>query len=220
MTAPLALGFLGYHVYEVWAGMTSNESAKWSDLGLDMADGYVFKRSGQRLVGDPRGINSQRQYTGDPRAESPVHSHEDLEPNTSWPLSRDQIIMRTEDGKRPSSSSLNGDSTPSDDGWKRVWHLSDVINLYDLGFIDNLMDVFNERRAFAGGRMLGLDSVTPLSVNILSNVQDEPFIIASLNGGKNARLYLPLQSHMTLGLDDKDGASVMAYISPQQFQSS
>ncbi|KAJ5669631.1 hypothetical protein N7462_010701 [Penicillium macrosclerotiorum] len=40
MTAPLAVAFLAYHTYLIWAGTTTNESAKWSDWSEDVADGY------------------------------------------------------------------------------------------------------------------------------------------------------------------------------------
>ncbi len=42
LTAPLPLGLLGYHVYLIWAGMTTNETGKWADLKDDMKDGFVW----------------------------------------------------------------------------------------------------------------------------------------------------------------------------------
>lgn len=44
LTAPLPLLLLGYHVYLIWAGMTTNESGKWADLKEDMKDGLVWVR--------------------------------------------------------------------------------------------------------------------------------------------------------------------------------
>jgi palmitoyltransferase len=42
LTAPMPLGLLGYHVYLIWAGMTTNETGKWADLKDDMKDGFVW----------------------------------------------------------------------------------------------------------------------------------------------------------------------------------
>ncbi|KAF2026596.1 palmitoyltransferase swf1 [Setomelanomma holmii] len=39
LTWPLPLGLLAYHIYLIWAGMTTNESAKWADWRDDMAEG-------------------------------------------------------------------------------------------------------------------------------------------------------------------------------------
>ena len=47
MTAPLAMAFLVYHTYLIWAGMTTNESAKWSDWKDDVEDGFVFMHANQ-----------------------------------------------------------------------------------------------------------------------------------------------------------------------------
>lgn len=42
LTAPLPLALLGYHVYLIWAGMTTNETGKWADLKDDIKDGFVW----------------------------------------------------------------------------------------------------------------------------------------------------------------------------------
>ncbi|KAF2398786.1 zf-DHHC-domain-containing protein [Trichodelitschia bisporula] len=42
MTAPLPAGLLAYHVYLIWAGMTTNESNKWSEWAEDVRDGQVW----------------------------------------------------------------------------------------------------------------------------------------------------------------------------------
>ncbi|KAG0645995.1 Palmitoyltransferase SWF1 [Hyphodiscus hymeniophilus] len=119
LTSPLVWGLLGYHIYLIWAGTTTNESMKWSDWQAEMSDGYVFRRS----------LPENRQK--DTNIESPW---------TSWPVESQQIILRTEDGMPPRGPEAIGTGD-----WQRVWKLRDVENLYDLGFWDNLKDVFGLR---------------------------------------------------------------------------
>lgn len=132
MTAPLALGFLLYHVYLVWAGMTTNETAKWGDWKEDVADGLVFKARRSEICGGSK-----------PRDRS-------LEPDSPWPANSDQILILT-DGEPPRigymlsscSNSIIQPSDPSvaiDPRWTRVRSMDDVDNIYDLGFWGNLHD--------------------------------------------------------------------------------
>ena len=116
LTSPLVWGLLGYHIYLIWAGTTTNESMKWSDWQAEMSDGYVFKRA----------LPEDRQ------------KDTNIEPSwTSWPVESQQILLRTEDGMPPQGAQVIGTGQ-----WQRVWKLRDVENLYDLGFWDNLKDVF------------------------------------------------------------------------------
>lgn len=81
-----------------------------------MTDGYAFKRA----------LASDR------------HKDEAIEPAwTRWPVESQQVLLRTEDGQAPRGSGAIGTGD-----WERVWKLADVENLYDLGFWDNLADVF------------------------------------------------------------------------------
>ncbi|KKK12721.1 essential cytoplasmic protein [Aspergillus ochraceoroseus] len=82
MTAPLAFAFLLYHTYLIWAGMTTNESAKWSDWKEDVADGMAFK-----LI------------QGDKKSDSPLLD-ESPKSSTSWPVTSDQVLILT-DGEPP-----------------------------------------------------------------------------------------------------------------------
>ncbi|KAH8816105.1 DHHC palmitoyltransferase-domain-containing protein [Xylogone sp. PMI_703] len=116
--SPLVWGLLGYHIYLIWAGTTTNESLKWSDWAAEMADGFAFKRKLPR---------DRERFKGDITW-------------TSWPVESEQIVMRTEDGRPPSTK-----GNPGVGEWERVWRLADVENLYDLGFQDNLADVFLPR---------------------------------------------------------------------------
>lgn len=81
-----------------------------------MTDGYAFKRA----------MSEDR------------HKDEAIEPAwTRWPAESVQVVLRTEDGQPP-----QGSDAPGVGEWERVWRLADVENLYDLGFWDNLTDVF------------------------------------------------------------------------------
>lgn len=123
MTLPLPTGLFFYHMYLIWAGMTTNETNKWSDWKADMDDGLVFKGEAVR----PHGPNA-------------------LEPPTSWPVASNQILAICHDGKAPSDSETNSGNGVVNRGkvhWQRCWSLEDVTNIYDLGFWDNMRDVFN-----------------------------------------------------------------------------
>jgi palmitoyltransferase ZDHHC4 len=122
LTAPLVWGLLGYHLYLIWAGTTTNESMKWSDWQAEMTDGFAFKRA----------LNTDRQK--DTRIEPAW---------TLWPVESEQVVVRTEDGLPPTGPCVIGTGQ-----WERVWRLADVENLYDLGFWNNLKDVFWLRYEF------------------------------------------------------------------------
>ncbi|ROT34882.1 DHHC zinc finger domain-containing protein [Sodiomyces alkalinus F11] len=125
LTSPLVWGLLVYTVWLIYCGTTTNESLKWSDLRDDMDDGLVFKR---RMSPDrPR----------DTRLESTW---------TRWPLDAQQVLVRTDDGMPP------GPGGPGEGAWDRVWNIRGVENLYDMGFWDNLMDVFVRDYSFGASR--------------------------------------------------------------------
>ncbi|KAL2161897.1 hypothetical protein VTH06DRAFT_7682 [Thermothelomyces fergusii] len=117
MLSPLVWALLGYHLWLVYCGTTTNESMKWSDWQADMDEGLAWKR---RL--DPG------------RARDPA-----VEPAwTRWPVEAEQVLVRTRDGRPPAGER----PLPGHGEWEPVWRLRDVENLYDLGFWDNLVDVF------------------------------------------------------------------------------
>lgn len=118
LTTPLVYGLFFFHIYLIWCGTTTNESMKWSDWNIEMAEGYVFKRT----LSENREKNLR------------------IEPAwTHWPAESQQIVLRTADGQDPVGGIGEGE-------WKRVWGLGDVENLYDIGFLDNLKDVFVGRQ--------------------------------------------------------------------------
>ncbi|KAK4128081.1 zf-DHHC-domain-containing protein [Parathielavia appendiculata] len=117
MTSPLVWGLLGYHMWLVYCGTTTNEAMKWSDWQVEMDEGFAFRR---RLDGG---------RTKDVKVEPAW---------TRWPVEAEQVLVRTEDGKPPAE----GGNLPGFGEWQAVWRLRDVENLYDLGLWDNFKDVF------------------------------------------------------------------------------
>ncbi|KAI9733956.1 MAG: palmitoyltransferase swf1 [Cirrosporium novae-zelandiae] len=145
MTLPLAAGFLLYHTYLIWAGMTTNESGKWADWRDDIKDHVVFRAKSSAVFG--------------PRA----YRDFNLEPRVEWPLVVDQILVRTMDGRAPEfgrgrEARLRArlkDGQDGEDGydedddrdpvWIKVRSLDEVHNSYDLGFWDNFLEIFRIR---------------------------------------------------------------------------
>ena len=127
MTAPLAWGLFLYHIYLVWAGMTTNESSKWADLRDDIADGFVFRTE--------RKLNS-------------TQINMEIEPLINWPISSTQKLVCTQDGHPPACrnaiathmDTVSRNIVPDSPQWRRLESLQEVQNLYDLGFRDNLFD--------------------------------------------------------------------------------
>lgn len=125
LTSPLVWGLSCYTLYQVYTGVTTNESLKWTELKEDMEDGYAWQRSlPTRRVRDLR---------IEPRCER-------------WPVEPERIIVATVDGLAPKRPGMPGEGE-----WVRVRALRDVENVYDMGFWDNLGDVFVKDYAFGEG---------------------------------------------------------------------
>ena len=129
MTAPLAWGLFLYHVYLVWAGMTTNESSKWADWRDDIADGLVFRAD--------RSLDDLQRLPG-------------IEPLLDWPIASTQQLVSTQDGQPPAdqqtgvaAQAARSSTNVSSNGarWKRVQSLQEVNNVYDLGVWNNFLDV-------------------------------------------------------------------------------
>jgi hypothetical protein len=158
LTWPLPLGLLAYHIYLIWAGMTTNESSKWADWRDDMADGVVFlgKRREDTMaehthgVGHPTAAPVREAGQGGSDSSSdrgiltPDEDEEAVaveEPRTTWPLESRHILVRTRDGQAPKSLPPRVQRVAELDSFERVWSLAAVENVYDLGFWDNLVEV-------------------------------------------------------------------------------
>ena len=134
-TAPLAWGMFFYHIYLVWAGMTTNETSKWADWRDDITDGVVYR--------------AERLPVADDEMEGQSN---DMEPFVQWPISSAQQLVVSEECQPDSrwngsssvpSSTITNSLSRRSSGWRQVYSLADVDNLYDLGFWDNLIDVLD-----------------------------------------------------------------------------
>lgn len=114
LTCPLAWALFWYHVYLIYAGMTTNETDKWQELRMDMREKIVWKGT---------------------RPE-----HNSYENCQRWPIKTDQIILRQQQGPPTFTHAVDGQPIQ---GWAQVHRLRRVQNLYDLGFWDNLWDVLH-----------------------------------------------------------------------------
>lgn len=119
-TASLPFGLFVYHCYLIWAGMTTNESQKWSDWKDDIPHGIVY---GAKLD-DIKARSQERRSNSALRI-----SNDDDEFKVDWPIPSTEILVRTRDGNPPyGQESL----------WARVKSLDDITNVYDLGAMENL----------------------------------------------------------------------------------
>ena len=125
LTSPLVWGLLGYTLWLIYCGTTTNESLKWSEWKEDMNDGFAFRRS--------MPANRKRNKRIEPQC-------------TRWPVETEQILVTTADGQPPKGDVF----IPGQGPWERVWTLRSVENLYDMGFWDNLGDIFVKDYAFGG----------------------------------------------------------------------
>lgn len=154
MCGILSYAFTGYHAYLVWAGTTTNETAKWADWKEDIKDGLVF-------IADPESesdASSTGSYTQDERRRRRVQRHrkrrskhnargsrpseeeEGHDPGASnWPRKSEQRIFRVDYGE-------GTEALPKGVLWRRVESLDEVDNIYDLGGWKNLLDVVFPRK--------------------------------------------------------------------------
>ena len=142
MTFPLALGFVAYHAYLVWAGCTTNETAKWTDLREDVWDNLVWKARiadvkaeypgplDERIVYDPEHYLDQSKTNG-------------RKPRWANGKEADWWVIRTKQGEPPKRWQLTEDGkqeTVIDERWIEVRNMKEVDNMYDLGVRANFQD--------------------------------------------------------------------------------
>lgn len=88
--------------------------------------------------------NSSNIYTTQQQQQNPALYHydandDDHERNDRTPAAAadsDMVLVRTTDGKPPRGQEAL---------WTRVWNLNDVDNVYDLGGLQNFLDVWRGR---------------------------------------------------------------------------
>jgi len=120
LTSPLPAGLLAYHIYLIWAGMTTNESAKWSDWQEDISDQLVFVTDLDETTED-----AKQRWVG------------------RWPKRSSQFLVFTSDGKEPRNVARNIKEVVNGADaaiWTRPKGLKELDNTYDLGFGGNLRE--------------------------------------------------------------------------------
>lgn len=133
LTTPLSAAMFCYHIYLIWAGMTTNESAKWSDWRDDIANGIAFQAKASQIYG--------QDYIDEHGAQFEI----------PWPKQTDQTLVFTANGQPPkeghfltqdrlSAIQPSNPDAQDDPRWLRVKSMGEVVNLYDCGFRSNLLD--------------------------------------------------------------------------------
>jgi hypothetical protein len=141
LTAFLPLGLLGYHVYLIWAGMTTNETGKWADWRDDMNDGLVFMAD----VKPEHVYGPAEEDDGSPSSSSDssacVHAGKEERDDFIWPVRSKQFLVRTHDGQTPREVHPSIQELMVEGSWRRVWDLKDVENIFDGGWWNNFAEV-------------------------------------------------------------------------------
>lgn len=110
----------GYNIYQIWAGVTTNESGKWDDTKLDIGDGWLFKRRIDKLR----------------------RRHSAVEPYVKWPMEPEWVALSREKWPSEDEKELDGRGIGP---WSKVERIHELVNIYDIGFVGNLKDVFKNR---------------------------------------------------------------------------
>ena len=128
LTAPLALGLFIYHLYLIWAGMTTNESFKWSDWKEDIAEGLVF-------------LDDKATQAKQPSANGGPSKQDSIE----WAQSNNPRLLNLAIEKPffDSPESYQEWRESPQPPWVKVQDLSQIVNIYDLGFLNNIREVFH-----------------------------------------------------------------------------
>jgi palmitoyltransferase len=126
LVSPMVWAFFLYTIWMLYRGMTTNESLKWAEWRDEIGYGTAWRRA----LPEPRAKN--------PRLEGTV---------SRWPADARHILITTETGQPPQNPNLPGVGP-----WERVTSAGSLHNIYDVGFWNNLVDVFVPGYAFVSGR--------------------------------------------------------------------
>lgn len=142
MTCPLALGFLVYHGYLIWAGCTTNETAKWTDLKEDIWDNLVWKARIADVKAEYPGPLDER-IVYDPEHYLDQNKRNGRTPRWAEGKEADWWVVRTREGGAPTiwKEVENGRyEEVIDERWVRVKDMKELDNMYDLGLGGNFKD--------------------------------------------------------------------------------
>ncbi|KAM5471615.1 palmitoyltransferase swf1 [Microsporum ferrugineum] len=138
LCAPLSSVMLLYHIYLIWSGMTTNESSKWGEWRDDIADGFAY-------IAQAKEVRPQLQDVSGVRDE-----------DFTWPKRSDRTLVYTNGqpprvgytftDERNSIKQPDKHNAPVDTRWTQVQSLKEIVNIYDLGFWENLRDSIHRRR--------------------------------------------------------------------------
>ena len=120
LCTPLVVVLFLYNMYQAWAGITTNESGKWDDTKLDIADGFLFRRRIDKLR----------------------RRHSNVEPYVKWPLEPENVALSRESWPMEEEPELAGRGVGP---WSIVESIHELVNIYDIGFGNNLKDIFGRR---------------------------------------------------------------------------
>lgn len=114
----VALGV--YTLYQVWAGITTNESGKWDDVKLDIEDEMLFMRP----------IDERRVR------------RRDVEPYVRWPVEAKIVAVSRDTMPAKDERELREIGVGP---WRAVRSIHELENIYDIGFWRNIGDIFLPR---------------------------------------------------------------------------
>lgn len=152
MSLPLALGFLVYHAYLIWAGMTTNETQKWADLREDIWDGLVWKAPIEDMKAEyPGPLDEKIVYDAQHHASGGT-SRVGRAPDWAGARKGNWWVIRVRPDTMPLRRMiLDGREVDVlDERFSRVKDLREVVNLYDLGWWENLKDALFGHRILRG----------------------------------------------------------------------
>ena len=103
---------------------------KWADWKQDMNEGVVFVAQ----------VDESRRYQGDGYSSGRFDHSQDHD-DVAWPHRAEQCLVMTRDGMPPRQVPDRIAKVIVEDSWRRIYRLKEVVNIYDLGFWDNLIEV-------------------------------------------------------------------------------
>ena len=145
----LSCAFTAYHIYLIWAGTTTNETFKWDEWKEDIKGGEVYiadvdEREAEGFRSARGGVVGGGGGGGDGGGDGAGRY---TEPKVPWPNKLRQVIVRLpmQEGYSREDGAAQRVELPREFEWRRVRKVTQMENLYDLGFWRNLKEVLRPR---------------------------------------------------------------------------